>query len=856
MMGGFFGAIELVVLFAFGYGSLGVPPLPEDPLLSRAAPQDCLWYLSSAGMAEPRADSANETEQLLAEPELVRFTETVERKLRSALIKNARGRNPETWLAMNVPGFVKVMITRPWAVYVSDVQVGPNGPAAHAGLVVNAGENVARVRQKLEELEELIFRGQPSTIVEEAGVSWRRLPTPEQAPPVLWAARGRYIMFCIGEGEPTALLERAETDPPQWLSDLKNNAAIERVSMVGYLNLQGIAETALPFAGPMRENIEAALQSAGLANVEALESVSGLNETGYVASTLLRLKGDPSGLFTAFPDTPLTADDLQHIPEGAKIAVAGRIEPAKLMQTARDTARQIDPRAAQQFDQVVARIEEQLGFQINGDLLDSLGQLWTLHLGGGETLLSWSDLLVTVEVEDREKLQRIHDQLINKLRSQLPLAGGDGHGRRRGVTIRDFTFQDERVYFVNVIGEEMPVAPAWCLTESKLVFGLFPQAVKNHLLRGDDSASLAEHPAVSAALAGDNPPFALATEDTKALFEALYPLALVGGQMLASELQEEGIDIDISVLPAPDAISRHLDSSITTWTHTDSGIAMVRHSSVPLGGGVATALPIAASLMVPAGFRAQLAAKEIQEINHLKQIGLAMHNYAAAHNHFPPAVITDDDGKPLYSWRVAILPYIEQNAMYEEFHLDEPWDSEHNKKFLDKMPAIYASPLAELPEGKTRYVVLQGEGTFFSPKGESTKFSDIRDGLSNTLMAVTASPKAAVPWTKPEDIDFDSEKPTQGIVENQPRGGFGALFGDGHVRRLSVGIGADTLKAIATRAGEERVSSDDLDAQPRRGIFGGHAVEKPAVNAEPANEVFEEKSEAIDETEKAVEVAE
>ncbi len=82
-------------------------------------------------------------------------------------------------------------------------------------------------------------------------------------------------------------------------------------------------------------------------------------------------------------------------------------------------------------------------------------------------------------------------------------------------------------------------------------------------------------------------------------------------------------------------------------------------------------------------------------MNNLKYIGLAMHNYLDANSHFPPAASVDKAGKPLLSWRVMILPYIDQDQLYKQFHLDEPWDSEHNKKLIDKMPQIYASPLRE-----------------------------------------------------------------------------------------------------------------------------------------------------------------
>ena len=86
------------------------------------------------------------------------------------------------------------------------------------------------------------------------------------------------------------------------------------------------------------------------------------------------------------------------------------------------------------------------------------------------------------------------------------------------------------------------------------------------------------------------------------------------------------------------------------------------------------------------------AASRAQSQNNLKQFALAMHNYHSTYNHLPPAASFDKNGKPMLSWRVMILPFIEQDALYKQFRLEEPWDSEHNKKLLAKMPEVFASP--------------------------------------------------------------------------------------------------------------------------------------------------------------------
>ncbi len=166
---------------------------------------------------------------------------------------------------------------------------------------------------------------------------------------------------------------------------------------------------------------------------------------------------------------------------------------------------------------------------------------------------------------------------------------------------------------------------------------------------------------------------------------------------------------------------------------------------------------VSAGIGLPAVQKARNAAARMQSMNNLKQIALAMHNYHDTHGSFPPAAICDKKGKPLLSWRVAILPFIEQNNLYKQFKLDEAWDSEHNKQFSQVAIKTYMDPRGDYT-GKmhhTHYKVFVGGGSPFDTLG-SKKLQQISDGTSNTLMVVAAGDP--VPWAKPEDFPFDPKK--------------------------------------------------------------------------------------------------
>jgi len=237
------------------------------------------------------------------------------------------------------------------------------------------------------------------------------------------------------------------------------------------------------------------------------------------------------------------------------------------------------------------------------------------------------------------------------------------------------------------------------------------------------------------------------------------------------------------------------------------GAALATSATIP-AGPYTTMLSMSgfsAALLLPAVQKVRMSAGRMQNQNNLKQIALAMHNYASVYDRLPAAAICDKNGKPLLSWRVSILPFIEQDNLYKSFHLDEPWDSEHNKKLISQMPRVYAIAGVNAPgDTNTHYRVFFGNGAGFDLR-KGIRFQDISDGTSNTIMIVEASD--AVPWTKPEEVEFDPNKPLPKLGKQIPDGFNVAMF-DGSVRFISKSVSEKTLKALITRAGGEIIGPD------------------------------------------------
>lgn len=222
---------------------------------------------------------------------------------------------------------------------------------------------------------------------------------------------------------------------------------------------------------------------------------------------------------------------------------------------------------------------------------------------------------------------------------------------------------------------------------------------------------------------------------------------------------------------------------------------------------IVAVIGILVALLLPAVQAAREAARRSQSSNNLKQLMLAMHNYHDTRKAFPAHANYSDDDKPLLSWRVHILPYIEEQALYNEFHLDEPWDSEHNKSLIAKMPQVYLCPSSHLTpaEGKTTYLAPVGDELIFDGTKEGAGLRNITDGTANTIMLVDAGDDAAVVWTKPDDLKYDAENPLKGLTGHHP-GIFNAGFADGSVRAISLNIDADTLRALFTKGGGEVIN--------------------------------------------------
>lgn len=213
--------------------------------------------------------------------------------------------------------------------------------------------------------------------------------------------------------------------------------------------------------------------------------------------------------------------------------------------------------------------------------------------------------------------------------------------------------------------------------------------------------------------------------------------------------------------------------------------------------------------LLPGIQAARESARRMQCTNNIKQIMLAFFNHHDVYNNFPAAAgPIRPDSKANHSWRVAILPFMEQNELYDQIRLDEPWDSEWNSQFHNVEIPVYQCPSANLEPGMTTYSLVVGPNTVFSDLTKKPSFGQITDGTSNTIAIVEQ--KTPVCWMDPRgDLTFeeainnpinsDSER---GLGSSHP-GGLNAGMFDASVHFFSESISLDNLKAMLTHNGGE-----------------------------------------------------
>jgi prepilin-type processing-associated H-X9-DG protein len=659
------------------------------------------------------------------------------------------------------------------------------------------------------------------------------------------------LAFCINF--PThvdAMIDALDGRAPSLAADPTRNALAKGQDGFEPVGLAFVDLASVP-------NIPPRLAPLGLDKIKRLDYRWGFQEDALVTITRIIAPAPRPGVMGLFDAPTFTAATLPPIPASADEFTVFSMDLERVYDRLAALAEAADPEVKAQFFAMEDEFLKLTGRSLRADVLRHIGPrvaIYTIPVRGNlpsnpisgvaSALLRVPKTVTLVELRDPEGFAPVLDALVIKANDAIRTAiGGD---RERSKAFGFTPLKGDAKGWVLVLPPSVaPMAagarPTFLLGKKYLVIGTTPDVARKALALEGKPHGLGDGPLAKAVakLPGNltfagvsdtresllpeiiaNLPALLAMIPNRdrltpeAVLDAVNPVANPVAPQLepAKEVGRPVAMLGPDMVPDPDEIRRYLFPSMYAITVDDEGVSFLSRESVP-GINPTTAAPIAAALFLPAMSASRSAARRSQSTNNMKQIGLAMFNYEAANGHLP-GTIRDKDGKALLSWRVQLLPYLEEAALYNEFKLDEPWDSAHNKPLMDRMPMSFTIPGALQAPGMTYYRGFSGASTLFDPEAKGgVKIADITDGTSNTIAVVEA--KEAVEWTRPDnDLAFDNKEDTAKAL--LPKlgghfpGGFNTLFLDGSVRFIKETINLNVLRALITRNGGEVIANDSF----------------------------------------------
>jgi hypothetical protein len=787
---------------------LSMPPLPPDPLIERAAPDECLLHVAMAGLAKPAAGSANRAEALLAEAEVQRFigeaAQAVEKMLAGQEEQAAGFGRPRFTPAMRLLAFT--LLTRPAAFTIDSLVLGGPETDVAGSLVVNCGADAEKVRAMLEQaLADLQqFEGATVEQFELEGSRWSRFTMlPADAPDLVWGFKDGLFLAAVGpEGVKTLLARLADKarPAPTWKTALEKRLPLDRRSMLAHVDVaKGLAIAREVIRD---RDFAPGVEASGLGGLQSVQAIAGLTKAEMASAAILDFDGEPKGFFAPGKGA-IAAADLRAIPADATMAQVVRIDLSALLETGYTWMDGVRPGASAQPRQVLEQVRAVAGFDVDEHLLKPLGDTFTGFTlpGAGPLGLPRSGLIVTLD--DAGTFAKTHKSLLALVRQAAARPG-----------MPPLKFDEQKVGETPVFTVKLadsPLEPAWCLHGDRLLVALSADMLGEMIGRKADAPTLADAAAVKPLL-GDRVA-ALGYQEPRAAVKSLADAYEQLAPFVTPAFEAAGVEPPR--LPPADVMTRHLLPAVSVVRRDAGGDILAEgRSTLPLGpfggaglGASPATVGIAAGMLLPAVASARQAARQTVGMNNLKQLGLAMLIHESEKNALPSAAMCDGDGKPLLSWRVRLLPYLDEQELYEQFKLDEPWDSEHNKKLVEKMPRLFASPGDAAAEpGMTRYLVPTGKETIFTAPDKAMTMARVADGCARTILIVEAEAGKAVPWTKPADLAVDLDKPHDGLKNARPKG-FVAAFADGHVELIPADVAAESLKAMFTRDAGDKVEA-------------------------------------------------
>ncbi|MCB9856056.1 MAG: hypothetical protein H6818_10255 [Phycisphaerales bacterium] len=618
---------------------------PKD--LAKLFPKDTLGFACRAGAdAAGRMAEGTSFGDLVADPEMRRFTTSVCAAIDGFIRAQARneGVPPEM-----VEGSLRVLHdfwTRPVAMGVIDFQLSEDKQSVDAAIVCHVGKDAARLAADVEAL--LVTAGAPAQEVEFAGHKFTIADPDEKDFRPLFGAVGEYFVILHGERS-AEVIQRIETGGPNLSDDETLAACRNRIagdddtrSMAMYINVDRVAAKlkalAVDIAGPDRGDVEkvcSVLNALGLENLAGVAWESHYRKGGCYDAMYFHTPGGGRGLLAA-GGKAITEDDLQLIPKNARWASAANVELAAGLRALLTHAKSMDPEAAQHISGVESIAQGVLGMP-PVDFLELFGDTFVVYDAPDSGGIWFTGAVLIVDCRDTDKAEKAMTQLVRSVASMI--AG------EVAMDVKTLEHKDYKIRYINAAGQPVPVAPAWAVRDGRLIMGLYPQMVASTLDRlaeGNlrDTSILANEDFKKArSVLGDLGTSFTYTNTTDGV-RALYPFALIAGQIGAAMAQGEGIDIDVTAIPSLRTLEKYIHGQVQFTQTNGDGTLVTSYGAIPFGvNSMAPAsvmvAPMTAAILLPSLSRARELSKRTVCAADLRGIGQAMYIHAQDDGRFP-----------------------------------------------------------------------------------------------------------------------------------------------------------------------------------------------------------------------------
>lgn len=603
------GFMELLILLGGGASpGFGLPPGERDTMLVKVAPADAVAYIEWVARAEGKPGAPG-VDGIVADPEIVEFVTKLKTEILAMTKRESSGNREAEIAGENIPALLVGLWDKPGCAVVTfdqelaarameelGGQMGPQSAALglQVTLIFNAGEDADALEKNIIALMQLMPAAQNSK-------ERHLIPLPIQmanGPELEFARHKDYLLLCFGkdgvknaiaaldgDGEGIAANERFQAQYKQ--------VAFERNGTVTWLDLKAVTANVAKMLGPQGEQmVPAMLKMVGADGLESVISVTGVTPEGQIANrTLIHTGGKTEGILSLAAGRALTVKDFEQIPGDADLVQTFSINLPKVLEAARAIINAADPNAGQVFEEDLEQIEDELGITTD-DLFAAIGDVWTIYDSPSAGGLFVTSVVGAIEVKDKAAAEKLLKKALEILSGQLPGELPPDYRQRRGVFLESREFMDHTIHFINTIGDEMPFAPAICLTDRHLLIAPHPQAIKAHLrMMSNTKGSLAAK--LEKQLSGKQESIMLGYMESTALVRYFYAIVPYFGQVGLSQAQANGLKLDVFSIPSAQAILPYMSNGWSSVSRTKEGILLEGQQAIPLPGGssVMTSFP-------------------------------------------------------------------------------------------------------------------------------------------------------------------------------------------------------------------------------------------------------------------------